>query len=66
MFGNDRGVLPYTVLIGRDGRILARRAGNFSEARSTRGFRRIFVVRISREFPPNVAELDRSPDARPD
>ena len=32
LFGNDRNVLPYTVLIGRDGRILARRAGNFSEA----------------------------------
>lgn len=30
-FGNDRGVLPYTVLIGRDGRILARRMGNFTE-----------------------------------
>jgi thiol-disulfide isomerase/thioredoxin len=32
LFGNDHNVLPYTVLIGRDGRILARRAGNFSEA----------------------------------
>jgi peroxiredoxin len=30
-FGNSRGVLPYTVLIGRDGRVLARRFGNFSE-----------------------------------
>lgn len=30
-YGNTRGVLPYTVLIGRDGRILARRSGNFSE-----------------------------------
>jgi len=30
-FGNGRGVLPYTVLIGRDGRILARRFGNFTE-----------------------------------
>jgi peroxiredoxin len=30
-FGNDHDVLPYTVLIGRDGRVLARRAGNFSE-----------------------------------
>ena len=32
LFGNDRNVLPYTVLIGRDGRILARRAGNFTAA----------------------------------
>src|SRR5262249_45276245 len=32
-FGNDRDVLPYTVLIGTDGRILARRAGNFTEAK---------------------------------
>jgi peroxiredoxin len=32
LFGNARDVLPYTVLIGRDGRILARRAGNFSES----------------------------------
>ena len=31
-FGNDRNVLPYSVLIGSDGRILARRAGNFTEA----------------------------------
>ena len=31
LFGNARDVLPYTVLIGRDGRILARRPGNFSE-----------------------------------
>ena len=30
LFGNDRNVLPFTVLIGRDGRILARRAGNFT------------------------------------
>jgi len=30
-FGNTRGVLPYTVLIGADGRILKRRAGAFSE-----------------------------------
>jgi len=29
--GNGRGVLPYTVLVGRDGRILAQRAGNFTE-----------------------------------
>ena len=32
VFGNNRGVLPYTVLVGRDGRILARRSGNFSES----------------------------------
>ena len=32
LFGNDRDVLPYSVLIGRDGRIVARRAGNFSES----------------------------------
>ena len=32
-FGNDRDVLPYSVLIGADGRILARRAGNFTEAK---------------------------------
>ena len=31
-YGNSRGVLPYTVLIGRDGRILAQRFGNFSES----------------------------------
>jgi peroxiredoxin len=31
IYGNDRGVLPYSVLIGRDGRILAQRFGNFSE-----------------------------------
>jgi thiol-disulfide isomerase/thioredoxin len=31
-FGNDRAVLPYSVLVGRDGRIVARRVGNFSEA----------------------------------
>ncbi len=30
--GNDNNVLPYTVLIGSDGRVLARRAGKFSEA----------------------------------
>ncbi|MEO8461018.1 MAG: TlpA disulfide reductase family protein [Dokdonella sp.] len=30
-FGNSRSVLPYTVLIGRDGRVLAQRFGNFSE-----------------------------------
>jgi hypothetical protein len=31
-FGNDRDVLPYSVLIGRDGRIVAQRYGNFTEA----------------------------------
>lgn len=31
-WGNRMNVLPFTVLIGRDGRILAQRAGNFSEA----------------------------------
>lgn len=31
-FGNTRSVLPYTVLIGRDGRILATRVGNFDES----------------------------------
>lgn len=31
-FGDNRGVLPYTVLIGRDGRILAQRFGNFSDS----------------------------------
>ncbi len=30
-FGDTRGVLPYSVLIGRDGKLLARRAGNFSQ-----------------------------------
>lgn len=29
--GNTQSVLPYTALIGRDGRILATRMGNFSE-----------------------------------
>ncbi len=29
--GNTRSVLPYTALIGRDGRLLATRMGNFSE-----------------------------------
>lgn len=29
--GNRHGVLPYSLLVGRDGRILARHAGNFSE-----------------------------------
>jgi thiol-disulfide isomerase/thioredoxin len=30
--GNNNNVLPYTVLIGSDGRVLARRAGKFSES----------------------------------
>jgi thiol-disulfide isomerase/thioredoxin len=30
-YGNTRGVLPYTVLLGRDGLILAQRFGNFTE-----------------------------------
>lgn len=30
-YGNNRKVLPYTVLIGRDGRILAQHAGSFDE-----------------------------------
>ena len=29
--GDTRGVLPYSVLVGRDGRILAQRFGNFTE-----------------------------------
>jgi thiol-disulfide isomerase/thioredoxin len=32
LFGDTSGVLPYSVLIGRDGKILAQRAGGFSEA----------------------------------
>lgn len=31
IYGNDRSVLPYSVLIGRNGHILAQRFGNFSE-----------------------------------
>ena len=31
-FGNARSVLPYTVLIGRDGRIVAQRIGDFNES----------------------------------
>jgi thiol-disulfide isomerase/thioredoxin len=30
-FGDGSGVLPYSVLIGRDGKLLAQRAGSFSE-----------------------------------
>jgi len=32
VFGDTRSVLPYSVLIGRDGRILDRRFGSFTEA----------------------------------
>ena len=32
VFGNNRDVLPYSVLVGRDGRIVAQRYGNFTEA----------------------------------
>ena len=31
IYGSDRNVLPYSVLIGCDGRIVAQRFGNFSE-----------------------------------
>ncbi len=31
-YGNNRRVLPYTVLIGRDGRIVAQHFGNFNES----------------------------------
>lgn len=31
IYGNTRNVLPYSVLIGRDGRIAAQRFGNFTE-----------------------------------
>ncbi len=32
LFGNTRSVLPYSVLIGRDGKVLAQHAGGFSPA----------------------------------
>ena len=32
-YGNTRSVLPYSVLIDRDGRIVAQRIGNFDEAK---------------------------------
>ena len=35
MFGDTRGVLPYSVLIGRDGRVVGQRAGSFSQATLT-------------------------------
>jgi thiol-disulfide isomerase/thioredoxin len=31
-FGNDRSVLPYSVLVGRDGRIMKQKFGSFTEA----------------------------------
>jgi hypothetical protein len=31
LFGDTRGVLPYSVLIGRDGRLVDQRAGSFSQ-----------------------------------
>jgi len=31
-FGDGSGVLPYSVLFGRDGKLLAQRAGSFSES----------------------------------
>ena len=31
LFGDTRSVLPYSVLIGRDGKLLAQHAGGFSE-----------------------------------
>ena len=34
-FGDSRGVLPYSVLVGRDGRIIAQHAGSFSPAHLT-------------------------------
>ncbi|MEO7431496.1 MAG: TlpA disulfide reductase family protein [Dokdonella sp.] len=32
IFGNNRDVLPYSVLVGRDGRIVAQRFGNFTQS----------------------------------
>jgi peroxiredoxin len=32
IYGNSRNVLPYSVLVGGDGRILAQHAGNFTES----------------------------------
>jgi len=31
-YGDTRGVLPFSVLIGRDGRVIAQRAGNFTQS----------------------------------
>lgn len=39
LLGNARGVLPYTVLVGADGRILATHAGEFSRASLERWLR---------------------------
>jgi len=35
LFGDTRGVLPFSVLIGRDGKLLEQRAGTFSQASLT-------------------------------
>jgi len=35
LFGDTRGVLPYSVLIGRDGRVIDQRMGSFSQASLT-------------------------------
>ena len=35
IFGDTRGVLPYSVLIGRDGKLVDQRAGSFSQASLT-------------------------------
>lgn len=35
IFGDTRSVLPYSVLIGRDGRIVAQRMGSFTQATLT-------------------------------
>jgi thiol-disulfide isomerase/thioredoxin len=32
LFGDTRGVFPFSVLLGRDGKVLAQRAGSFSES----------------------------------
>lgn len=36
--GNARGVLPYSVLIGREGRVLAQRVGDFDDAAALRAW----------------------------
>jgi thiol-disulfide isomerase/thioredoxin len=38
-FGDGSGVLPYSVLFGRDGRLLSQRAGSFSESSLNRWLR---------------------------
>jgi hypothetical protein len=30
LFGDTRSILPYSVLVGRDGKLIAQRAGSFS------------------------------------